>query len=627
MTHFFHFRSRCFASSRRLGAALVCVLALTAAQAQPQAEPAAKSTFDETYLSLLAHPDLSSPRSTLATLQESVQHAYNVLTKAYDEHRRSRGFTTTAEVKQQVTTAQLLLHRAIATLDLSQQPAVNREEVGTETVLLLKEILDRIPVIPVDRIPGPEDVVAQDGKAPLQAWSLPYGDIQIVRTSDGQEAGHYLFSAATVAHVAEFYNLIKGFAQRPDAPADFFEFYTLTPGHLLPPKWYLWIEDMPEWTRHAFAGQAVWQWVGLFLVATALAGIYWAVWRLPHGRIAAAAPLKRAGYRLSMTIVVVLATFFAQWLAADQLNITGWPYVAVNTTLYSIAYMATALLTYFALVELAELIIASPRIDPASIDASLLRITARVVGIVAAVCIVMYGATEVGISLYGVLAGLGVGGLALGLAARPTLENLIGGLTLYADRPVRVGDFCQFNNTSGKVEEIGLRSTRVRAPDRTLITIPNAEFSNMQIVNFSRRDQIMLATTLGLRYETTREQMREVIRRISDLLLEQPEIDRDKVRVRFREFGEYALGVEFRAFFNTTDFTHFLELQEELFLTVMKIVEDCGTAMAFPSNTTYHVTDGGLMPKPLRDIARPDTKDDAERDGGAGTGRLSGSAA
>ena len=139
---------------------------------------------------------------------------------------------------------------------------------------------------------------------------------------------------------------------------------------------------------------------------------------------------------------------------------------------------------YFALIGLGELIISSPRVDPAGIDASLLRITARVRRHSGRRSASRYmGRREVGISLYGVLAGLGVGGLALGLAARPTLENLIGGLTLHADRPVRVGDFCEFNSMIGTVEEIGLRSTRVRAPDRTLITIPNAEFSNMQLVN------------------------------------------------------------------------------------------------------------------------------------------------
>ena len=154
-----------------------------------------------------------------------------------------------------------------------------------------------------------------------------------------------------------------------------------------------------------------------------------------------------------------------------------------------------------------ERIAASSRLERASIDASLIRVAARVAGIAAAIAIIFIGATEIGLPIYGVIAGLGVGGLALGLAARPTLENLIGGFILYADRPVRVGDFCKFGDEFGTVEEIGLRSTRIRAIDRTLITIPNAEFSNMELINFTRRDQTLLDTTIGLRYETTAAQM------------------------------------------------------------------------------------------------------------------------
>ena len=447
-----------------------------------------------------------------------------------------------------------------------------------------------------------------------------------MRVSDGLEAGNYLFSSGTVARVPEIFNLIKGFSERSDAQPDFFDFYTLTPGHLLPPKWYLWIQALPAWTHHTLAGQAVWQWVGLFLVAAALGGIFWAIWRLPHRRIAAAPPLRRAGCRLAMSIVIVIAALAAEWLIGNQLNITGWPYIAANASLYSIAFMVTALAAYFALIGLGELILSSPRVDPAGIDASLLRITARVLGIAAAVGIAIFGAREVGISLYGVLAGLGVGGLALGLAARPTLENLIGGLTLHADRPVRVGDSCEFNGVVGTVEEIGLRSTRVRAPDRTLITIPNAEFSNMQLINWSRRDQSLVKTTVGLRYETTQEQMREVIKCIRELLEGHPEIDQAQLRVRFRELGQYALGVEICTFVKTTDSSHFLEVQEELLLAIMKIVEECGTAMAFPSTTTYHVMDDAL-PKLLRETALRLSGGDAEDDGMADTSRATGSAA
>jgi MscS family membrane protein len=595
--------------SSRVAAALVCVVTLASAQTQPTAD----QTFDDTFLSLLAHPDLSSPRSTLHALQDDVRRAYSVLASAYDEHRHTPGFIASKDVKKKVTTAQLLLRQAMTTLDLSQVPAVDRQRIGIETVLLLKEILDRLPAMPADSIPGPDDIGGKDGKPPLQVWSLPYAEIQIVRIADGQEAGRYLFSSGTVARVPEFYNLMKDFSERPNADPDFFDFYTLTPGHLLPPKWYLWIEELPAWTRLPLAGQAVWQWVGLFLVVAVLAGVYAAVWRLPHHRIASAAPVSRAALRLLMTILIALATLAAQWVVSYQLNITDWPFIATNAALYSIAALAAALAGYFAFACLAELIVASPRINSASADASLLRISARVLGIAASVAIILYGAREVGISLYGVLAGLGVGGLALGLAARPTLENLIGGLTLYADRPVHVGDFCQFDGAMGTVEEIGLRSTRVRARDRTLITIPNAEFSNMQLVNWSRRDQALLNTTLGLRYETTPEQMREVTRRVRELLLNHPEADRDKVRVRFHEFGQYALGIEIRAYFNTTDISHFLEVQEELLLEIMQIVEDCGTEMAFPSTTTYHVMDGKASTL-LRGLARRQKRPEPERE-------------
>ncbi len=225
MKRMLRFRFRFLAVSRRLAATLACVAALTSAHAEQAAGP----KIDESYLALLAQPDLSSPRATLMSLQQSVQQAYQVLSSAYDKHRHNPGFTASAEVKRQVTTAQLLLRRAIATLDLSEVPEVDREEVGTQTVLLLKEILDRLPTTPAERIPGPEEVASGHAKAPIQAWSLPYAEIQIVRVKDGPEAGNYLFSSATVARVPEFFNLIKGFSERPDAEPDFFAFLHADP--------------------------------------------------------------------------------------------------------------------------------------------------------------------------------------------------------------------------------------------------------------------------------------------------------------------------------------------------------------------------------------------------------------
>jgi MscS family membrane protein len=205
-----------------------------------------------------------------------------------------------------------------------------------------------------------------------------------------------------------------------------------------------------------------------------------------------------------------------------------------------------------------------------------------VIGLAAAIAIIFYGATEIGLPLYGIIAGLGVGGLALGLAARPTLENLIGGIILYADRPVRVGDFAEFGNKMGVVEEIGLRSTRVRSLDRTIITVPNAEFSNMQIINHSRRDSTMLRTTIALKAETTTEQMHEVLDRLRKSLSDHADVDPASVRVRFKELTARSLNVELRAYIKRPSYGELLAVQEELLFRIKQIIEESGTGIAAP---------------------------------------------
>ena len=536
-------------------------------------------------VALLAAPDLSSPRATLLTFRTSVERAYDVLAAAYEQHRSEPGFGTSAAVAEKVSTAELLLRRAMATLDLSQVPAVSRQQIGVETVLLIKEVLDRLP--PVEDVP--DAAAVQAASPPITEWLVPYSDLHIVRLDEGARAGQFVFSARTVAGAQEFYDAVKAFAERPDARKDSFVFFTLTPGNLLPPKWYLWIEELPDWTRQPLLGQAVWQWVGLVLALTVLFGGYWIVTRRRFRRASKDAPPLRRFARRMLTPLMLILVVAAAIAVIDELNITGWLLVALDVVLYSVAYLAAAWIAYLLSVGSAEWVISSPRIDPAGIDASLLRIAARVVGLAAGIATIFYGATEIGLSIYGVIAGLGVGGLALGLAARPTLENLIGGLTLYADRTVKVGDFCQFGDKMGVVEEIGLRSTRIRAPDRTVITVSNADLSNMQIINYTRRDRSLLRAMIGLRYETTREQMQDVLERIRTLLLDHPAVVRNTVRVRFRELGSYALGVEVYAQVDRAAMNEFLEIQEGILLDIMRIIEECGTAIAFPSQTTYHV--------------------------------------
>jgi MscS family membrane protein len=199
-----------------------------------------------------------------------------------------------------------------------------------------------------------------------------------------------------------------------------------------------------------------------------------------------------------------------------------------------------------------------------------------------------------GINVTGILAGLGIGGLAVALAAQKTVENLFGGLSLIADQPVRVGAFCRFGDRLGTVEEIGLRSTRVRTLDRTVVTVPNAEFASLQLENYTQRDRIWFHTTLGVRYETTPEQMRHLLIELKKLLISHPKVDPDPARVRFVGFGACSLDLEVFAYILTTDFDEFLAIREDLLLRIAEAVAASGSGFAFPSRTLYVAADSGL---------------------------------
>ncbi len=205
-----------------------------------------------------------------------------------------------------------------------------------------------------------------------------------------------------------------------------------------------------------------------------------------------------------------------------------------------------------------------------------------------------------GVNVITVLAGLGIGGIAVALAAQKTLENFIGSITLYADQPVRVGEVCRFGGTLGTVEEVGLRSTRLRTPDRTIVTIPNAEFSNLQIENFARRDRFWYHPTLGLRYETTPDQLRYVLVEVRQLLYAHPKVDSASARVRFVRFGSSSLDLEVFSYVTVTDYGEYLEVAEDLNLRIMDIVAAAGSSFAFPSQTTYVEQGPGLDPDRAR---------------------------
>lgn len=198
-----------------------------------------------------------------------------------------------------------------------------------------------------------------------------------------------------------------------------------------------------------------------------------------------------------------------------------------------------------------------------------------------------------GINLTAVIAGLGVGGIAVAFAAQKTLENLFGGITVVSDQPIRVGDFCRAGEYQGTVTAIGLRSTRLRTPARTVVAIPNGQLAQMSLENFSLRDKIWFNHTFGLRYETTPDQLRHILAEIRKMLYGHPKVESSSARVRFIGFGDSSLKLEIFAYVVETDYAAFLAIQEDLLLRIMDIVEASGSGFALPSQTTYLAQDTG----------------------------------
>jgi MscS family membrane protein len=199
-----------------------------------------------------------------------------------------------------------------------------------------------------------------------------------------------------------------------------------------------------------------------------------------------------------------------------------------------------------------------------------------------------------GMNLTAVLAGLGVGGLAVAFAAQKTLENLLGGIMVISDRPIRVGDICRAGDYTGTVEDIGLRSTRIRTLDRTVVSVPNGQVAALSLENFSLRDKFWFRHNLRLRGETAADQLRYVLAEVRRLLYEHPKVETHSSRARLIGFKEGTLEIEVFAYILTASYDIFLAIQEDLLLRLMDIIEGSGTGVANSVQTMYIARGGGL---------------------------------
>ena len=211
-----------------------------------------------------------------------------------------------------------------------------------------------------------------------------------------------------------------------------------------------------------------------------------------------------------------------------------------------------------------------------------------------------------GYSATGILAGLGIGGLAFAFAAKDTIENLFGSVAVIPDRPFEVGDWVKIGDVEGTVEELGFRSTRIRTFDKTLVLVPNKVVTNENIQNFSAMPIRRIKLYVGLSYETSVEQMRDVVAAIRRLLAEHPDIDQDSWVVNFTELNASSLDVLVYCYTRTTVWQEYLDTRQDLLLKIIEICNERSVEIAFPTQTLYH-----------RGVAETDLPADLAREAGA----------
>ena len=470
---------------------------------------------------------------------------------------------------------------AIRCLDLQQVAPAARTKTGRAAAIALYSTLTRVPLPPLDDVPDAAQMADRKDVA-ARRWTIPDTEITLVRVDSGPEGGDFLFSPETVARAAEFEHRTRGLPGKSPVPMNEFGALVAEGGGWWIP--YRWIQVLPAWLRAPLGGQATWKWFGLAVLLAAYALFLTMVFRRFRSNDRQG-PLARSLRKLVPPLTVVLATPAFAWVALAQLNVVSHLAVAIGVAANAVIFLASAGVSIRLAPVVADALLASPRIAAESIDAHLIRLSARVLGFVGALTMLAIGASRLGIPVYGIVAGVSVGGLAVALAAQPTLENLIAGLNLFADKPVRIGDRCRVGDSTGTVLAIGIRSTRIRNADRTVTTVPNSALARTSIVNLSERDRTPFKATVGIRCESTEAQVKDVLAGLNALLTTLPKIHPEGARARLAALGAGSLDIEVSADVLTTSSEEFQAVREELLLGILKVVERCGTAVAFPAQT------------------------------------------
>lgn len=503
----------------------------------------------------LAPLDTSSPRATLQSFCETVD-------------RINANFTAkTHTLKERLETRRLLM-QTVTCLDLSGIASSLVDSESRQAIVCLKEVLDRVPLPPAGEIPDAAAVKA----AGLKRWRLPGTEITLTRIADGPREGDFIFSAETVAQAERFYDLVRNLPYRADAGSPgLHEAYVTLGGWMIPESL---IRGLPAWAHVRILGETVWQWIATALVFLTSFSLVRRAWR--RRSHADGVRPRDVASRLLFPAVLVAVSLASDTLLTYQIRITGDKLLAIKIGLHVVMLVGVLGGVLVAMSWLCDLLINAKGLRPEAVDSQLIRLAGKVSTFILIAWILLNAADSIGIPVTPLMAGLGAGGLAVALASQYTIENLIAGIVIFTDKPVRIGDDCQFGSVRGHVERIGLRSTRIRGADRSVISVPNAEFAKMQLVNYTQRDHIPLAFTLTLQPNIAPRTLRKLLDRLQRVLVDHKRLADGPANARLASATPSAISVDVSAVALTSDDDEHLAIREEVLLTMMDVIRDCG---------------------------------------------------
>ena len=499
--------------------------------------------------------DTSSPRATLRSFCDTLDRIFANLMS------QERTLALRAENRH-------LIQQAFTCLDMSAIAPTLVDSEGRQALVCLKEVLDRIELPRAADIPDAAAAKA-DG---LKRWRLPGTEIMLTRISDGPREGDFIFSAETVTNAERFYDLVRLLPYRSDAGSPgLHDAYVTLGGWMIPESF---IRALPAWAHTRILGETLWQWTAAILLLVASSAAVWHAWKRPL-RHTCSANRDIVG-RLLFPAVLIAVSLICDNLFTVQIRLTGDNLLTAKIALRVVTLAGVLGGVLLTMSWLCDLLISAQGMRPEAIDSQLIRLGGKVLTFIIVSWILLNAADSIGIPVTPLMAGLGAGGLALALASQYTLENLIAGLVIFADKPVRIGDDCQFGGVRGRVERIGLRSTRIRGADRSVISVPNAEFAKMQLVNFTARDHIPLAITLTLQPDIAPRPLRKLLDRLHRVLVDHPRLANDPASARLSSATPSAITVEVSAIALTGDDDEHLAIREEVLLTMMEVIRACG---------------------------------------------------